>query len=100
MSWREQLAAAVAAAPGTDRVELVGELARYQAMLTMSPALPDDSPAPSRDEYLTADEVATMCKASRSWVYRHRDVLRGAKLSGRVLRFRRSAVDRYLESKR
>jgi excisionase family DNA binding protein len=99
MNWREQLAAIVGTVPASDRADLVGELARHQAITLMTVNV-TDSPAPSDDEYLTADEVAEMCKASRSWVYRHRDVLRGRKLSGRVLRFRRSAVERYLESRR
>lgn len=72
--------------------EVLGELAQLKARLTQRLVAPRES----RDQLLTAEEVAARLSASTQFVYNHADELGGCRLSERMLRFRESAVDRYV----
>ena len=52
------------------------------------------------DELLTPDEVASILKADRRFVYRHARALGGVRLSRRKLRFTMKRLQRYLDTRR
>jgi len=54
---------------------------------------------PPEDRLLTAEEVAAFMRVTRSWVYAEtrRDGLPHVRL-GRYVRYRRSAIERWLET--
>ncbi len=94
MSWQDELDRLVATVPTAEHAALVGELSRHQAVLLLQPPAPS---SPSSDgSLLTAEQVASRYGVSTAWVYRHQDELRAIRLSGRALRFRESAIKRFL----
>jgi excisionase family DNA binding protein len=96
-NWRDDLERLIAGVPSAEYAALVGELSRHQAVLLLQPQAP--SPAHSDDSLLTAEQVASRYGVSKAWVYRHQDKLRAIRLSGRALRFRESAVRRFLTAR-
>jgi len=63
---------------------------------------PETPPAASTngEPMLTAKELARQLNVSERYVYDHQDQLGGRRLSPRLLRFPRAAVQRYLEQRR
>jgi len=55
------------------------------------------APLPESDRLLTAEETAARLACSVPFVYTHADELGGCRLSERMLRFRESDVERYVE---
>ena len=49
---------------------------------------------------LTADEVADVLKVHRKWVYRHADELDAVRLSRKIIRFPREALERYIRRRK
>ena len=94
------LEAAISTASREELPEIVGALARLEALARMRLHENGRSSKPTvsaLDRYLTADEVAKRLSMSPDWVYRHADELGGAKLGGAV-RFPERAVARRLRS--
>lgn len=49
-----------------------------------------------RERYLTAGEVAERLQVSTSWVYRHKQLLRGVQVGERLWRFPERELEAYL----
>lgn len=73
--------------------EVLGELVQLKAQLTQRLVAPREA----RDLLLTAEDVASRLSVSTQFVYTHADELGGCRLSERMLRFRESAVERYIK---
>ncbi len=99
MNWQNELEQLIAAVPSAEYAALVGELARHQAQLMLPVGPRKNLAAPQdfteRDRLLTVCQVADQLGMSKDWVYRHQREL-GTTHTGRSLRFRQSAVSRYL----
>jgi excisionase family DNA binding protein len=70
-------------------------IARLAARAMEAPAAPEPA-----DGLLTPDEVATLLRADRRFVYRHAKAIGGVRLSRRKLRFSAARVRRYIEGRR
>jgi excisionase family DNA binding protein len=93
----QQLDDALADLAADEIPEVVGELARLDAVLRLrlaSPA-PPEGPAPA-DRLLTPEEVAERLKQKVSWVYAHRNDLPAVNIGGRSLRFSERRLEAYL----
>jgi len=86
----DDLRRAVAALPDGSSLTLPREL--------LAQAL-GDSDAPPADEMLTPDQAAKLLRTHKRWVYRHADDLGAVHLTRRKLRFKRSALDRFIKRK-
>jgi excisionase family DNA binding protein len=51
------------------------------------------------DRYLSAAEVADRLAVSRSWVYKHKRVLGGVQVGGRMWRFPETGIQAYLHDR-
>jgi len=98
---RARLEELIASCPDDQVAELIGELARAQAVL--APRLHQrhsserQSSVRQLDRYLTANEVAELLSLDRKWIYDHQHDLGGVKMGG-LLRFPSRAVRRYLDA--
>ena len=100
MSWRDDLSALVAAVPESELPDLVGELARAQALAQVRLQPPTSNGAAGihkLDQYLSADDVADRLPVDRHWVYAHRHELGGFKIDGRVM-FPARRLCQYMEA--
>jgi hypothetical protein len=104
MSWREELRGLVENASTDILPDLVGELARAQALVTARLLTPDPTAngrktPPQIGQYLTADELAAKLKVKPKWCYEHSDELGAAKLSNGCVRFPARAVMRFIQAR-
>lgn len=53
--------------------------------------------APDPLQLLTVDEVCVLLQVKKSWVYDHKNDLGGFNLGGRLLRFRRDRIQRWMD---
>lgn len=103
--WRERLRRVVEVVPDDELADLVGELARLEALARVrlshdiAPPGAGERAAPE-DRYLKAEDVADRLRVSKQWVHGHRTELGGVKLSEGCLRFRERDVERYLDARR
>ena len=77
----------MAAVPERELPDLVGELARAQALAQVRLQPGPNGTRPQKlelDNYLSADQVAELLPFDRRWVYAHRRELGGVKVDGRV----------------
>ena len=101
---RGRLSKIVQECPPDALPDLLGELARAQAIASVRLQENGASSAPanpmrSLDRYLGVGEVADRLGMSTDWVYRHADELGAVKLGGAV-RFPERAVARYFKNLR
>ena len=101
---RRRLSKIVEKCPPDALPDLVGELARAQAVATLRLHENGASSAPanpvrSLDRYLTAEELANRLNLSPKWCYDHADELGAVRLSGRAVRFPEMAVSRYIAAR-
>ena len=101
MNWREDLRSLIEEVELNEIPDLLGELARMQAVVQMrlQPARQNGA-APKLDQYLTVEEVAHRLSVGTKWVYDHADQLGAVHLSTRAVRFPERAVQRYLSAQR
>jgi excisionase family DNA binding protein len=61
----------------------------------------NDPPQPEADPGIlaTPTEVAKMLRVPTTWVYSHQNEIPGLLRLGRYVRFRRTAIERFLQSK-
>jgi predicted DNA-binding transcriptional regulator AlpA len=103
--WRADLEGLVVGVAEAELPDLVGELARAQALARLRLSENGHAQAPARreprplDRYLDAAEISDRLSMSTDWVYRHADELGAVKLGGAV-RFPERAVIRYLHKLR
>ncbi len=98
MNWRGELEALVEAVPPDQVPDAIGELERCKAGLYSR--LFNGSTVPTLEAHLDVEQVAALLGVSERWCYRHSRQLGGIALSGKVLRFPTSAVQRYLDRRR
>lgn len=101
-TWREELRALVEARPDSELPDVIGELARANAVAIQRLQRRNengDRPAPGPQKYLTAREVHERYGVSTKWAYAHEREL-GAERFGRSVRFPEKKVRRYLEAHR
>ena len=82
--------------------DLLGELARAQAVATLRLSEKGAAPAPPTNKlgrHLTADEVAKLLGMSPKWCYDHAAALGAVRLSGRAVRFPEKAVRSYITAR-
>ena len=100
-SVRARLEELIASCPDDQVADLIGELARAQAVLAPRLHQRHSSERQSNvrefDQYLTAKVVAELFSLDRKWVYDHQAELGGVKMGG-LLRFPSRAVHRYLDA--
>ena len=101
MNWRDDLEVLVAAVPERELPDLVGELARAQALaqVRLQPPQRNGRKPPEIGEYLTADELAAKLKVKPKWCYEHSDELGAVKLSNGCVRFPVRAVMRSIQAR-
>jgi len=91
---RTRLEGLIAACPDDKVADLIGELARAQAVLSVRlqrPHTRQRAGVRQFDQYLTASEVAVLLAVRKKWVYDHRERLGGIKIEGHV-RFPQKAI--------
>jgi excisionase family DNA binding protein len=99
---RGRLSRIVEECPADALPDLLGELARAQAVATLRLQDNGTPPAPPSDKlgrHLTADELAKRLGVSPKWCYDHADELGAVRLSGRAVRFPEKAVRRYISAR-
>ncbi len=100
MTWRDDLDGLVAAVPESELPDLVGELARAQALaqVRLQPSTSNGASGIHKlDQYLSADDGADRLPVDRHWVYAHRHELGGFKIDGRVM-FPARRLCQYMEA--
>lgn len=103
MEWRDTLREVVASVPPNETADLIGEIARYQAVMLArlsAPATTAAAPSsPELDKWLTADEVAAALSVSRRYVYEHvNDFPFAKRLPGDgAIRFSLKGLRRFME---
>lgn len=101
MTWRADLRAIVEEIAASDIPDVLGELARAQAVIQLKLQPPrQDGAAPVLDQQLTVDEVADRLKVGTKWVYAHADQLGAVHLSARAIRFSERAIQRFIVARR
>ena len=96
--WRSQLIAIAESVPAGETAELIGELARLEALARLRHDEVNREPSSGNGErYLKKEQVAERLSVSPSWVWRHRDELGAVTLDG-TLRFPEQALNDYLET--
>jgi len=104
MTWREDLRAILGEVPADELPNVIGELARAQAVAQLRLSAPRSrgkAPTPpAPDRQLTATEAAERLRMSAKWVRRYGDQLGASHLSPRAVRYSERAIQRYLEAKR
>ena len=103
--WRDSLRRAVDMVRDDELADLLGELARLEALAgvrlsKMSASATAKESARPEDRYHKAEDVANRLGVSKQWVHEHRTELGGVKLSKGCLRFRQRDVERYLDARR
>lgn len=103
VDWRAELRAIIDEVEAGEMPDLIGELARAQALLQLRLHARGEkgtrpSPAPLRS--LTAEEVSQELGTSRKWVYEHQGELGAVRLSRGALRFPEQAIRRYMAARR
>jgi predicted DNA-binding transcriptional regulator AlpA len=99
---RDRLSRIVEECPPDALPDLLGELARAQAVASVRLHENGTAPAPPTNKlgrHLTADEVAELLGMSAKWCYDHADELGAVRLSARAVRFPESAVRRYITAR-
>lgn len=100
MTWRDDLDGLVAAVPESELPDLLGELARAQAVLmsrlTASRENGARPPSPAVGRFLTAEELADKLSLDRKWCYAHATELGAVRLSNGCVRFPEKAILRFL----
>ena len=104
MNWREELRAIVEHVPRDDVPDLIGELARAQAILTACsshpPALPaSPSGSGKRDRLLDVNEAAQRLSVNVRWLYDHKDLPFRLKLPGGLVRFSERGLERWISTR-
>lgn len=101
MNWREDLRTIIDEVAVSEIPDVLGELARAQAVVQLRLQPPrQNGSTPEPDQLLTANEVADRLNVGTKWVYSHADQLGAAHLSPRAVRFSERAVQRYLAAHR
>lgn len=101
MTWREDLRAIIDEVAVSEIPDVLGELARAQAVAQLRLQPPtQNGTVPKLDQYLTVEEVAEHLKVGTKWIYDHVDELGGMRLSSRAVRFPSRAIQRYLAGRR
>lgn len=96
--WRAELEAITAQVPEAELPDLIGELARADAIARARLNPPCENGRPQASDpamYLTAEEVAKRLHVSAKWVYAHQSELGVVRL-GAAIRFPERALERYL----
>ncbi len=99
---RESIRKIVEECPYNTLPDVMGELARAQAVASVRLHENGTAPAPPTNRlgrHLTADEVAELLGMSAKWCYDHADELGAVRLSARAVRFPESAVRRYIAAR-
>lgn len=104
MNWREELRAIVEHVPRDEVPDLIGELAREQAILTARPERHPAPPAPpsgggKRDRLLDVGEAAERLSVTERWLYDHKDLPFRLKLPGGLVRFSERGLERWLSTR-
>ncbi len=97
---RDRLSKIVEECPPDALPDLLGELARAQALVQVRLQPPTSNGAlgiHKLDQYLSADDVADRLPVDRHWVYAHRHELGGFKIDGRVM-FPERRLCQYMEA--
>lgn len=101
MNWRADLWAILEEISVSEIPDVLGELARAQAVAQLRLQPPAQNGTASKlDQHLTVDEVADRLSVGTKWVYDHADQLGAVHLSTRAVRFPERAVQRYLAAHR
>jgi hypothetical protein len=93
-AWRDELRALIERVPPDDSADLIGELARAQALLQQRLQNGHRDYADDLRCY-TAPQVAEILTKDESWVRRHKDALGAVKADGALL-FPAAALRRFL----
>ena len=99
---RDRLSKIVQEWPPDALPDLLGELARAQAVASVRLHENGAAPAPPTNKlgrHLTANEVAERLGVSPKWCYDHADALGAVRLPGRAVRFPERAVSRYITAR-
>ena len=104
MSWREELRAIVDSVPQDELPDLIGGLAREQAILTARPGRPLTPAAPNsgggkRDRLLNVGEAAECLSVTERWLYDHKDLPFRLKLPGGLVRFSERGLERWISTR-
>jgi predicted DNA-binding transcriptional regulator AlpA len=106
MSWRDELRTAVEAGPREGLPDLVGELARAQAVATLRLSENGRAKRPAPDiqpkgELIDAAAAAKLLGTKIRWLYDRADDLPFTRRIGpRTLRFDEAALRRWLETRK
>ena len=101
---RDRLSKILEECPPDAMPDLLGELARAQAVLMSRLTAPGENgarpPFPTVERFLTAEELADKLSLDRKWCYAHATELGAVRLSNGCVRFPEKAILRFLATRK